>query len=111
MADSHAQHIEQAGVFLLALLRERGSVKFSDIYEGRTEERFRAVMAFDADDFPSDFHLVDLAAAQLSKQGIIEMKMLPTHTTDDVNDYMITLTNSGRAKLDGGYVPMYRYAE
>jgi hypothetical protein len=105
--------IEKAGWYLLAILKVEGSVHFSRFYDGteETEETLLCGMGFgpaidgDAEDdyVPENaFSLIDIAAEELARGGIVKTTYLADLLAQEVQDYLIELTDKGRAFLDRG---------
>jgi hypothetical protein len=113
MGYSYANNIEKAGLYLLSLLRIEQRVRFSRFYDGtdETEEALLRGMGYGPaidgvaeDDYVPDnaATLMDLAAAELEQGGIVKKAMLEDLLEDGHQDYLIELTESGRAFLGRG---------
>src|SRR5262249_2493869 len=113
MGFSYAHNIEKAGGYLLALLQVENSVRYSRVYDGTdaTEEALLRGMGFGPaidgdteDDYVPDnaATLMDLAVAELKQGGIVKTTVLDDQLADGEPDYLIELTDKGRAFLESG---------
>ncbi len=113
MGYSAAHNIEKAGLYLLAILKVEGSVRYSRFYDGteEMEETLLRGMGFgpaidgDAEDeyVPENATgLMDIAAEELARGGIVKTTELADLLAQDVQDYLIELTDKGRAFLERG---------
>jgi hypothetical protein len=90
----------KAGDHLLSLLKAEGSVPYSRFYDGEdvTHDRLREALGLE-DDWYSPEVLMDVAAAQFEKAGLVTIEPLAAKLADDEQDYRISLTDEGRAFL------------
>jgi hypothetical protein len=113
MGISAAHNIEKAGLYLLAILKVEGSVHFSRFYDGteEMEETLLRGMSFGPaidgeaeDDYVPEnaTSLMDIAAEELARGGIVKTTYLDELLAQEVQDYLIELTDKGRAFLDRG---------
>lgn len=99
-----AELIEQAANYLLSILQTRGSVDYSEFYDGTNEanEKLCAGLGITPEDgeWYSAEGLMDNAVAQLEDQGIVQTELLESLLVDKEPNYRITLTTAGRMALD-----------
>lgn len=95
-----ASTIRQAGEYLLSVLHEYKSVRYSDFYDGleETHEALRDAIGLENDWYSAET-LMDEAAGQLAATGIVEIAVLPERLCDEEFDYAITLTEEGQSFL------------
>jgi hypothetical protein len=92
--------IQQAGLYLLSVLRADKSVRYSRFYDGRDETHDLLCQALGLnDDWYSAEVLMDVAADELCNAGIITIASLPELMSDGEHDYTITLTDEGKSFL------------
>ncbi len=113
MGFSYANNIEKTGLYLLSLLKGDGRVRYSRFYDGedRTQEALLRGMGYGSaldgeaeDDYVPECpeHLMDLAAAELERGGIVKTTDLEDLLADESQDYLIELTEKGRAFVESG---------
>jgi hypothetical protein len=95
-----SEPIQQAGRYLLAVLRAEQPVCYSRFYDGldETHELLCHALGLE-DDWYSAEVLMDEAAAQLDDAGIVTIASLPGLLIDGQHDYTITLTDQGKSFL------------
>jgi hypothetical protein len=106
MGYSYACNIERAGTHLLSLLKIEGTVQYSRFYDGSEETALALAKAMGFDEEEAEWncpeHLMDLAAGELERAGIVVTGKLPDKLTDGYTNYFIQLTTEGRKWLEGG---------
>ena len=102
----YAGNLKAAGDYVLKLLKEKNSVRYSEhFYDGSEElpRKLRIAFGFEPDDeWNSVEILVDEAVGELAVKGIVETTILPEKMMDGENDYQIALTEKGKAFLASG---------
>ena len=99
MGYTPAHMIQIAASHLLSVLSKKPSVKFSHFYDGKTETSDLLAVALgleEAKDWYCVEHIVDLAAHELSEQGVVEVIELTDILAEGTNDYEIFVTEKGR---------------
>jgi hypothetical protein len=92
--------IQQAGRYLLSVLRAEQSVRYSRFYDGSDETCDLLHHALELEnDWYSAEGLMDEAAGQLADAGIVTITSLPELLCDEEHDYRITLTDEGKSFL------------
>lgn len=97
MAASPASLIETAAKHVLARLRERGELRYSDEFYDGSDEMHEALMralGLD-DDWYSAEGLIDLALCQLEEQGVVERDELDSKLADGEADFVIRWAEGG----------------
>lgn len=95
MGAVYAHNIENAAKRILAILAERDFVDYSEFYDGSDERSLalRVEIGLEPDDeWNCPELLVDVAVAQLSKQGVVTTTKLRSKLADDEPDYRIAWT-------------------
>ena len=96
----YKNEITKAGRFLFNLLRNGdGVVDYSSFYDGteETSKKMQFLIHGEEDDYVSVELLIDLAADQLKKHGVVKTTVLDVELADGEQDYRIELTEFGRA--------------
>lgn len=92
-----SETIRPGGDHLLSLLAREGAVPYSRFYgEDVDIEALAAETGLDAD---HAHVLIEFAAGQLERAGIVACTPLPARLLDGEGDYSIVLTDRGRAFL------------
>jgi hypothetical protein len=105
----YGQQLMPAGKYLLGILQVEGSVPFSRFYNRDTDYAALAKAVAAHDEYASDeldedhVHIkIEFAAGQLETAGLVTFTPLATRLIDGDQDYMIALTEDGRAFLASG---------
>lgn len=105
----NASDVEPAGNYLLGILRAEGSVPYSRFYNDDTDYAALAAAAGIADAHEDQAHvLIEFAAGQLERAGLVSFTPLDTELIDGEHDYTIALTDKGREFLASGRPFRYR---
>ena len=112
MGYTAAHCIEAGALLLLSILEEKRQVDYSTFYDGtdETADDLRKRLGLE-DDWYSAENVIDLAATQLSEQGLVALRDLETKLADEEPDYTITLTARGRAWLTDRFPLAFRDME
>ncbi len=105
----YATQMMPAGAYLLGILETEGSVPFSRFYNDDTDYAALAKAAgLDECDEDHAHILIEFAAGQMERAGIVSFATLPQQLIDGERDYLITLTEAGRELLRSGKAFGYR---
>ena len=112
MASCPVEFVEICGTYLLKILANEPSIRYSvHFYDGTAELEARLIEVTGLDDEEyAPWVVTDVAAWQLEQMGYVELKELPEEMIDGTNDYQITLTEAGRELIVSGNTPEYRTA-
>lgn len=105
MGAVYASQVEKPGRYVLSLLRENRSIRYSEhFYDGsdELEEEAARKMGLEPDDAEFVACLVDYAVDQLVGQGFVTTTELDELMADGEKDYLIELTDKGRTLLSDG---------
>jgi hypothetical protein len=103
MAFVSSEQVRPGGEYLLTILKAEGSVRFSRFYNRDTDYAELAAEAGIAEHDVDHAHvLIEFAAHQLERFGIVSFTALPDELIDGEHDYRIELTETGRKRLAGG---------
>jgi hypothetical protein len=98
-----SEQVRPGGEYLLGILKAEGAVRFSRFYNEDTDY---ARLAEDAGIGESDVEhahvLIEFAAQQLERLGIVSFTTLPDTLIDGDHDYTIELTEKGRLVITEG---------
>ncbi len=90
--------IQQAGDYLLSILRAEPSVRYSRFYDGRDETHEALCQAIGLEnEWYSPEVLMDEAVDQLHSAGFVTIEFLQERLADEEPDYTITLTTLGKS--------------
>lgn len=89
--------VQSAGAYLLGILRQEDSVPYSRFYARDVDPKSLAAATKLSEDHAHV--LIEYAAFQLEEAGIIAFTQLPSKLIDGENDYLIALTEQGKAFL------------
>lgn len=103
MAFVSSEQVRPAGEYLLGILRAEGSVRFSRFYNDDTDyAKVAADAGIDEDDADHAHILIEFAADQLKRFGIVSYTTLPDRLIDGEQDYLIELTAKGKERVATG---------
>lgn len=93
--------IEKAGLYLLGILDKKHQVNYDFFYDGTDEKHYHLCEAIGINDNETDDTdiveiLLDIAAAELNKFGIVSITQLEGKLFDEEPNYQIKLTDQGR---------------
>ncbi len=111
MGYSYAENIRAAGQYLLEILDQNGSVEYARFYDGSetTAHALYTGMGLTIEEGESYCaeHLIDLAAAQLERQGFVHTEILSSKLADGEPNYSIQLAPSAQERIASGEQPTY----
>lgn len=102
MAEVYAEQLINPGRYLLSLLRESPSIRYSEyFFDGTKElaEKLPQLMGVEDHLARQAPILVDLAVWQLAEQSFVQKTELEELMSDGEKDYRIELTEAGHALL------------
>ncbi len=101
--------VEHVALFLIELLKEKGSVDFDYFYDGtdETEMKLNKALEYPKDDEESVI-LMDIAISELEDMGIVETKQLSSKLADDEFNYRTRLTYEGEKIIKSGQKMEFR---
>src|SRR5690242_5652653 len=88
----------------MGLLRTEPVIPYSRFYDGTVEtaKALNRTLGLDENDWLPNEGLMDLAVAELEDAGFVKTEELPDILADGEADYQVSLTDTGRAFVDGG---------
>jgi hypothetical protein len=109
MGQVYSEQLSKPGAYLLSLLAAEGSVRFSRFYNDDTDYAALAAAAGVNESDADHAHvLIEFAAGQFETAGLVLFTPLGEKLIDGERDYLISLTDSGRALVAGGGRFRYR---
>lgn len=101
--------VQPGGDYLLGLLKQKGSIRFSFIYNKNTDYKALAAEAGIDESYVDHAHiLIEFAADQLVRAGIVSYTTLPEKLIDGERDYLIELTEKGKSFVESEAAFRYR---
>jgi hypothetical protein len=100
--------IGQAGRYLVKVLVDRGSVAYSDLFDGTDEsnDRLGKTMGFE-DDWYDPFDLLKKAVKQMRQQWFVTVQQLDSELSDGSRDFIVELTDVGRQRIASRDGPVF----